>query len=60
MKDLNKLDFKDIAIRASDQVGLTRNQLLGTLFEDGVMAVYNLGMKHMYDYLEGEQNGKTV
>ena len=39
-------------IRASNKAGLTRNQLLDTLFEKGVLAVYNLGMQHMYEYLE--------
>jgi hypothetical protein len=39
-------------IRASRKAGLTRNELLDTLFEKGVLAIYNLGMKHMYEYLE--------
>lgn len=51
-----KTNFEDIAIRASRQAELTRNQLLDTLYEDGVLAVYNLGMKHMYEYLKGENN----
>lgn len=45
-------DIEDSMIRASRKVELTRNQLLDTLFEEGVLAVYNLGMKHMYEYLE--------
>ena len=44
--------IQDAMIRASRKAGLTRNQLLDTLFEEGVLAVYNLGMKHMYEYLE--------
>ena len=47
---------KDVMIKASNKAGLTRNQLLDTLFENGVLAVYNLGMKHMYEYLKGENN----
>lgn len=43
---------EDSMIRASNKAGLTRNQLLDTLFEKGVLAVYNLGMQHMYEYLE--------
>lgn len=45
-------DMEDTMIRASRKAGLTRNQLIDTLFEEGVLAVYNLGMKHMYEYLE--------
>ena len=48
---------QDAMIRASNKAGLTRNQLFDTLFEEGIMAVYNLGMKHMYEYLEGENDG---
>ena len=43
---------QDTMIRASNKAGLTRNQLLDTLFEKGILAVYNLGMQHMYEYLE--------
>lgn len=46
-------DIEDTMIRASKKAELTRNELLDTLFEEGVLAVYNLGMKHMYEYLEG-------
>ena len=45
-------NMKDSMIRASKKAEFTRNQLLDTLFEEGVLAVYNLGMKHMYEYLE--------
>ena len=45
-------DMEDSMIRASRKAGLTRNELLDTLFEKGVLAVYNLGMQHMYEYLE--------
>lgn len=44
-------------IRASRKANLTRNQLLDTLFEEGVVAVYNLGMEHMYEYLKGDYYG---
>ena len=42
-------------IKASNKASLTKDQLLNVLFEDGVLAIYNLGMKHMYEYLK-EQN----
>lgn len=55
-----KNNMEDSMIRASRKAGLTRNQLLDTLFEEGVIAVYNLGMQHMYEYLKGEDDEKTV
>lgn len=52
-EELTKEDkIEDAMMRASIKVGLTRNQLLDILFEKGVLAVYHLGMKHMYEYLE--------
>lgn len=45
-------DMEDTMIRASRKAGLTRNELFDTIFEKGILAVYNLGMKHMYEYLE--------
>ena len=56
----NHYEKQDIMIRASRKAGLTRNQLLDTLFEEGILAVYNLGMKHIYEYLKGEEDEKTV
>lgn len=43
-------------IKASNKAGLTMTQLIDINFEDGLMGVYNLGMKHMYEYLKGEDN----
>ena len=54
-KKNEKEDIQDIMIRASNKAGITRSQLLNALFEDGVLAIYNLGMQHMYEYLK-EQN----
>lgn len=45
-------DMEDTMIRASKKAEITKSQLLDTLFEEGILAVYNLGMKHMYEYLE--------
>ena len=46
---------QDIMIRASRKAELTREELLDTLFRKGVIAVYNLGLEHMYEYLKGEK-----
>lgn len=43
---------EETMIRAANKANLTRNQLLDTLYEEGILAVYNLGMKHMYEYME--------
>jgi hypothetical protein len=62
MKEAMDKNYKmeDTMIRASRKAGLTRNQLLDTLFEKGVLEVYNLGMKHMHEYLEGENEKKET
>ena len=45
-------NMQDIMIRASNKALVTREQLFNVLFQKGVLAVYNLGMQHMYEYLE--------
>lgn len=45
-------NMEDSMIKATNEAEITRNQLLDTLFEEGVMAVYYLGLKHMYEYLK--------
>lgn len=55
-EEKKKDDMEDSMIRASNKAGLTRNQLFDTLFEEGLLAIYNLGMKHMYEYLKGDGN----
>lgn len=50
---------QDVMIRASNKAELTKDELMNTLFEEGVLAVYNLGMKHMYEYLENK-NEKAI
>ena len=52
IKHVNKEDIQDIMIKASNKAGLTRDLLLDTLYENGVLAIYNIGMKHMYEYLK--------
>ena len=49
-----KDDMEQSMIGASNKARLTRNQLIDMFFEEGVMAIYKLGMKHMYEYLKGE------
>lgn len=49
-------EMEDAMIRASNKAGLTRNKLLDTLYGEGVLAVYNIGMEHMYEYLKGEND----
>lgn len=44
--------ISDIMIRAARKAGLTKSKLIDINFEGGLMAVYNLGLKHMYEYLE--------
>lgn len=45
-------DMEDSMIRASNKAGITSTQLLNVLVQQGVIGVYNLGLKHMYEYLE--------
>lgn len=47
---------QDTMIRASRKAGLTRQELFDKLFNEGVLAVYNLGMQHMYEYLKGNDD----
>lgn len=49
-----QLKIHDTMLMASNKAKLTKQQLCDTLVEEGLMAVYNLGMKHMYDYLNTE------
>ena len=51
-------DFEDIAIKAANEYGLTKQQLMDFFWDNGLMGVYNLGMKHMYEYLKEHDNGK--
>ena len=51
-KKNKKEDLEDVMYKASYKGKLTRDKLLNTLFEEGVLAVYDLGMKHMYEYLK--------
>ena len=43
---------EDVMIRAANKAKITTHQVLDVLIQEGVMGVYNLGLKHMYEYLK--------
>lgn len=45
-------NFNDILIKSSNNSGVTREQIFNAFSEKGLMGVYNLGTKHMYEYLK--------
>lgn len=52
-EDMTKEDkMEDAMIRAANKAVVTSHQLLDVLVQQGVMGVYHLGLKHMYEYLE--------
>ena len=56
-EDMTKEDkMKDAMIRAANKAVVTSHQLLDVLVQQGVMGVYNLGLKHMYEYLKGDSS----
>ena len=46
-------DYEDKMIRASRKANVTKQDLLDVFAEKGLIAVYNLGLKNMLDYLNG-------
>lgn len=46
-------------IEASNKAGLTITMLSETFKYDGIMGCYNLGLEHMLNYLEGNNNSCT-
>lgn len=53
IKEENTQDkTEDAMIRAGNKAVITSHQLLDVFVQKGVMGVYHLGMKHMYEYLE--------
>lgn len=46
-------DYEDKMIRASRKANITKQDLLDVFAEKGLIAVYNLGLKNMLDYLNG-------
>lgn len=54
-EDMTKEDkMKNAMIRAAHKAVITSHQLLDIFMQQGLMGVYNLGLKHMYEYLEGK------
>ncbi len=52
-EDMTKEDkMEDAMIRAANKAVVTSHQLLDILMQQGLMGVYHLGLKHMYEYLE--------
>lgn len=51
-KNSTKESMEDAMIRAGNKAVITSHQLLDIFVQQGVMGVYHLGMKHMYEYLE--------
>lgn len=43
----------DVIIRASNKASVTGEDLYDAFIKNGLMGVYNLGMQHMWEYLEG-------
>ena len=52
--------MEDIIIRASNKASLTGKDLSDAFIKNGLMGVYNLGMKHMYEYLKGDNNDRKT
>ena len=47
-------DYDDKMIRATRKSSITKQDLLDIFAEKGLVAVYNLGLKSMLDYLNGK------
>ena len=48
----DKETMEEAIIRASNKAIISSHQLLDVFMQQGVTGVYNLGMKHMWEYLE--------
>ena len=46
-------DYEDKMIHATRKANVTKQDLLDVFAEKGLIAVYNLGLKNMLDYLNG-------
>lgn len=54
-KDSTKESMEDTMIRAAIKYGFNGRELLDLFKERGLVSVYHLGMKHMYEYLKGDK-----
>ena len=51
--DLEYLDnLSDCIVHAAIHSDITKQQLIDLFWERGVVSIYHLGMQHMYEYLE--------
>ena len=50
---------EDTMIRASRYNKLSKKQVLDEFHNKGLMAVYDLGLSHMYDYLNKNTKGEN-
>lgn len=48
----SKNSIDEEMIRASIEAGMTTNSLLNVYKSNGLMGVYNLGLKNMYEHLQ--------
>lgn len=51
--ELDEQSTQDKIIRATRKSNVTKQTLLDTFTEKGLVGVYNLGLKNMLDYLNG-------
>lgn len=51
-EELKEEKKEDVIIKASNKAKITSHQVLDVLIQEGAMGVYNLGLKHMYEYLK--------
>lgn len=59
VEDTKKVNVEYIILKASKTAKITKQQLLSIFTENGLVGVYNLGLKHMYEYLENK-NEKAI
>lgn len=58
--NISQMDLsEDMMIRASRKSGITKEDLMNTFTEKGLIGVYNLGLKSMLDYLNDNRNLDT-
>jgi hypothetical protein len=47
-------DEEETMIRATKKATVTKDDLLDVFWKKGLVGVYNLGLKNMFDYLNGK------
>lgn len=52
----NQIETKeDAMIKATRKAEATPHELFDAFEQKGILGVYNLGLKHMYEYLKGNK-----